>query len=100
MTSEDRQVVAQALWGSVERLVPGRALPALQELRDALEATYNAHGDGRVIEAREAVLAEVQAVVESERVDAYRAGMLAVKKRSDYRDLDDIKDPEELRSTH
>jgi hypothetical protein len=31
---------------------------------------------------------------------AFREGMIAVQKRSDYRDPEDIGDPEELRTTH
>lgn len=111
MTMEDRVAIAQALWRSVELLVPAKAQAALDELRQGLEATYNAHGDVREADAyarakREAQAAgdaawqQANAQLEDERTKAFNAGMIAVKKRSDYRDLDDIKDPEELRSTH
>jgi len=100
MTSDDRQAIAQGLWRAVRLLVPAKSHGTLDELHAGLEAVYNAHADIRVTEAYDDGRRAMLATVNAEREDAFRAGMIAVRKRSDYRDLDDIKDPEELRRTH
>lgn len=100
VTTEQRTVIAKLLWRSVERLVPSTRRADLAQLQTAIEATYDDHAEACAVVGYRDGRAEVEQQVDQVREDAFRAGMLAVRKRSDYRDLDDIQDPEELRSTH
>ena len=101
MTLEDRTAVAQALWDALARLVTAKyRVRELSSLHTAIEALYNDNSDVRAAAAYREGQQAAAATLDAARDEAFRAGMLAVKKRSDFRDLDDIGDPEELRSTH
>jgi hypothetical protein len=103
MTTNDRIMVLRALWRSVrmaQRLPRGEATMALDELQDAIECMYNAHGDVRATEAYENGQRSAHAAIDAARDQGHREGMLALQKRADYRDPFETRDPEELRSVH
>jgi hypothetical protein len=100
VTTDERTALANLLWRSVRRLVPSSRLADLDQFQSALEATYNDHAEACVLAAYREAAQGTEEKLETIRREAFRSGMLAVQKRSDYRDLDDIQDPEELRSTH
>lgn len=100
MTVDERRTTLIALWRAVRTLVPAKAHEALTDLQVAIESTYNDHADLRVSEAYRDGRQADEATLDAVRREGFREGMLAVTKRSDYRDLEDVGDPEELRSTH
>ena len=100
MTTDERVATLTALWRAARALVPVRSRSAFDELQVAIEANYNDHGDARAMDGYRQGRQDGEAALEGAQAESYRAGMIAVKKRSDFRDLDEIGDPEELRSTH
>lgn len=100
MTTDERTALAKVLWGSVRALVSPSRQAALEELKCALESTYADHAEACMGVAYQEGRDAAEEKIELAQREAFQDGMLAVRKRSDYRDLDDIQDPEELRSTH
>ena len=103
MTTDDRVVVLRALWLAVrhtDALSAGRARRAIRNLQGAIEAVYNRHGDVRMAEAYEQGRRDAETSIATAREEAFRAGMIAVQKRADFREAGFPDDPEELRSIH
>jgi hypothetical protein len=100
MTTADRVAVLNALWAAVTRLTPPKHHAAVAEIAGAIEVTYNAHGDVRAAEGYADGRRDAETALATARDAGFRDGMIAVKKRSDFRELDVIGDPEELKSRH
>lgn len=93
----------RVLWRAVQathHLPANRAARAVRDLHKAIETVYVEHANACAESAYQKGLEDSRGDVAAAREEAFRAGMVAVTKRSDFREVGFEDDPPELRSVH